>query len=671
MRQGVRHRDDGDPESAADGQTPAVQASPEPAEGAETAIARGEMARAGSGSSRDRRPRGHSAPNGGLSPTALLGLQRLVGNADVCRMLEGDAARVPAPSEATTVCAMPEIHPARLRVSRTKVQTLEGPAYPFQGVTVTPLAGLPDGQVNALTVGDMPLMLHPHIAGFTAHQFAALAPALIGAFLPGQVPAWRPEHLAAITALQAGALTAPQAGALNAGQVAALGARLAHLQPPALANLGPSAVAAFGLPVVNALAVAGVLGYLPHDHLADQVVTGIDGPALQTLARIFGPGQLAKLTDTQVGALTLDTIKALDTAKRLHHLNADHLGEAVVKGIDGPLLQNLARLFGPGQLAKLTDTQVGALTLDTIKALDTAKRLHHLNADHLGEAVVKGIDGPLLQNLARLFGPGQLAKLTDTQVGALSLDTIKALDTAKRLHHLNADHLGEAVVKGIDGPLLQNLARLFGPGQLAKLTDTQVGALSLDTIKALDTAKRLTHLNADHLGVPVVMWVDGPMLQDLARRFGPAQLAKLTEKQVALLSLETVKAVNTAGRIAHLPAHLLSEAVVKGTDGALLQALVPLLTPAQVSKLVKSQVGALSQDTIKAMKAECVGALPAPLIVDLSLDAVAGISDAQARALAPSQIRAIHRRTDQEVDRYRDRGAVRRSTGSADGHPRC
>lgn len=277
------------------------------------------------------------------------------------------------------------------------------------------------------------------------------------------VGAARPLYYKNLSNAGIAALTASQIGAMQSVEMAALsGSQIKAFNPAALAgglptylnnkqvltanfigNLSNNQISQFGAPLVQALGTAFVKA------LTTAQIKGLDANHVQYLSA----AQVASLSKAQLGALNGNQIKAIDnediramTTSQFSTLSMMQL-QALTVGQIGQVDAFQIRTISAKNFASLYTDQVAAFTTKAVANLG-GTQIAAMTKEQISQGLDPAKIGALSASRVRYFTPTQISALTNPEVAAISLDTMKTLYdphlrafTVDQLSHLSEDKI--------------------------------------------------------------------------------------------------------------------------------------------------------------------------------------------------------------------------------------
>ncbi|PKI62935.1 hypothetical protein CRG98_016674 [Punica granatum] len=205
-------------------------------------------------------------------------------------------------------------------------------------------------------------------------------------------------------------------------------------------------------------------------------------PRESKLARVSGPGKVARGTSEVArrtcGARKKVSSHGLADPARWQEARARWLGELAVQESNLPRESKLARVSGPGKVARGTSEVArrtcGARKKVSSHGLADPARWQEARARWLGELAVQESNLPRESKLARVSGPGKVARGTSEVArrtcGARKKVSSHGLADPARWQEARARWLGELAVQESNLPRESKLARVSGPGKVARGT---------------------------------------------------------------------------------------------------------------------------------------------------------------------------------------------------------
>ena len=353
----------------------------------------------------------------------------------------------------------------------------------------------------------------------------------VGAARPLYFKSLSNAGIAALTSAQIGEMRSVEMAALSDSQIKAFNpAALASGLPTYLNNkqvlpttfissLGNNQISQFGAPLVNATLSKMSVTQIGAIHTS--AISGIGAAALQSLSGAqlsgFTQAQVAQASTTQIASLKPQQISALSpgwlnvlSSSQLQSLGSASIAaltKTQIAGMDAAHVKDLSA----AQVASLSKVQLGALNGSQIAAIDATDI----------KAMTTSQFGALTKTQLQALTVGQIGQVDAFQIRTISAKNFASLYTnqvaaftTKAVANLGGTQIAamtkEQISQGLDpakiGALSASRLRYFNPSQISALTNPEVAAISLSTMKTLYdphlrafTVDQLSHLSEDKI----------------------------------------------------------------------------------------------------------------------------------------------------------------------------
>jgi uncharacterized delta-60 repeat protein len=331
------------------------------------------------------------------------------------------------------------------------------------------------------------------ISALSASKFANPMTSGAGSARPGYFKSLSDSEIAALSASEIGDMQTVEMAALSANQIAAFNPQelssgletyLSNRQVLPANFIGSLSNAQIGQfsnallqvtlpqmssPQINALTQAQVRG------LSTTQIVGLGAQKTAALT----PAWLNKLSSTQLQGLGTAFAKALSKTQiaGLDTAHVQYLSEAQVASLS------------KAQLGVLNGNQIAAIDATDIKAMSTIQ-FGALTKTQL-QALTVGQIAQVDELKVHTISAKNLASLSYEQIGAFTIKTVTNL-SGDQLASLTREQISRGFNAAKIGALSASRVRAFNGGQFSAMTNAEVAALSLDTMKTLYDR----HLNA-------------------------------------------------------------------------------------------------------------------------------------------------------------------------------
>ena len=331
------------------------------------------------------------------------------------------------------------------------------------------------------------------------------------------VSALAASRLASPTLSGVGSARVPFFRSLSDSEIAALSAsEIGEMQSADMAALSDRQIKAFN---PQALA-SGLVTYLNNqqalpanfiDSLGNNQISQFGVPLVSATLPQMSPTQINAFTQEQVRGLSTSQIAGLGVQKtaalsaawlnKLSSTQLQGMGTAFVKaltktqiaGLDATRVQYLSEgqvaSLSKAQLSVLNGNQIAAIDATDIKAMSTVQ-FATLTKTQL-QALTAGQIGQVDAFKIRTISAKNLASLTYEQIGHFTTKTVTNF-TGDQLASLTREQIRQGLDAAKMGALSASRVRAFSGGQFSAMTNEEIDAFSLDTMKTLYDR----HLNA-------------------------------------------------------------------------------------------------------------------------------------------------------------------------------